>query len=173
MTRVEAQEAEKRIKGWSRAKKLALIRGDWDAVSFHAKSKCNPSTGSGQAEIAVSARIRDQLLKSAHSSHPEECCGLLLGNSDTITVAVPTTNVHAQRETHFEIDPVALITAHKTERDGGPQIIGYYHSHPLGPPEPSATDRAMAAHDGKIWAIIGEGQIKFWHDLPDGFQPLS
>ena len=32
-TRDEAREAERRIKGWSRAKKIALIRGDWGRVS--------------------------------------------------------------------------------------------------------------------------------------------
>ncbi len=32
-TRDEAREAERRIKGWSRAKKMALIRGDWGKVS--------------------------------------------------------------------------------------------------------------------------------------------
>ena len=31
-TRVEALEAERQIKGWSRAKKEALIRGDWPAI---------------------------------------------------------------------------------------------------------------------------------------------
>ncbi len=31
--RIDALEAEKRIKGWSRAKKEALIAGDWDKVS--------------------------------------------------------------------------------------------------------------------------------------------
>jgi predicted GIY-YIG superfamily endonuclease len=38
-TRAEAVEAEHRIKGWSRAKKLALIRGDWNLVSELARSK--------------------------------------------------------------------------------------------------------------------------------------
>lgn len=32
-TRIEALEAERQIKGWSRAKKLALIRGDWKLIS--------------------------------------------------------------------------------------------------------------------------------------------
>ncbi|GAA4720307.1 GIY-YIG nuclease family protein [Sphingomonas lutea] len=31
-TRGEALDAERQIKGWSRAKKEALIRGDWDGV---------------------------------------------------------------------------------------------------------------------------------------------
>src|ERR1041385_5791484 len=31
-TRIEALEAERKIKSWSRAKKAALIAGDWDAI---------------------------------------------------------------------------------------------------------------------------------------------
>jgi predicted GIY-YIG superfamily endonuclease len=38
-TRDEAKAAEKQIKGWSRAKKLALIRGDWREISRLAKGK--------------------------------------------------------------------------------------------------------------------------------------
>ncbi|WP_338424642.1 GIY-YIG nuclease family protein [Sphingopyxis kveilinensis] len=49
-TRIEALEAERRIKGWSRAKKMALIRGDWDSISSLAKGKNGPSTGSGRTE---------------------------------------------------------------------------------------------------------------------------
>ena len=47
-TREQAKAAEKQIKGWRREKKLALIRGDWDAISRLAKS--SPSTGSGQTD---------------------------------------------------------------------------------------------------------------------------
>ena len=36
-TRLEALETERRIKGWSRAKKLALIRGDWPEIQRLAK----------------------------------------------------------------------------------------------------------------------------------------
>lgn len=38
-TREEALTAERKIKGWSRIKKDALIRGDWSAISQHAKRK--------------------------------------------------------------------------------------------------------------------------------------
>ncbi|MFC7498442.1 GIY-YIG nuclease family protein [Enterovirga sp. GCM10030262] len=38
-TRYEAQTAERKLKGWSRAKKLALIRGDWDEISRLARNK--------------------------------------------------------------------------------------------------------------------------------------
>ncbi|ODU80980.1 GIY-YIG nuclease family protein [Novosphingobium sp. SCN 63-17] len=38
-TRVEAFAAERRIKGWSRAKKEALIAGDWDRLRMLARSR--------------------------------------------------------------------------------------------------------------------------------------
>ena len=47
-SRLEALEAERRIKGWSRAKKMALIRGDWDRLSSLAKGKDGASTGSAR-----------------------------------------------------------------------------------------------------------------------------
>ena len=49
-SRDEAISAERRIKGWSRAKKMALIRGDWVRISELAKSRSSPSTGSGRTE---------------------------------------------------------------------------------------------------------------------------
>ena len=48
MTRDEAKAAENRIKGWSRTKKLALIRGDWEEIRRLAKSK----TGLRQAQAS-------------------------------------------------------------------------------------------------------------------------
>jgi predicted GIY-YIG superfamily endonuclease len=38
-TRLEALEAERRIKGWGRAKKLALIRNDWNLISRLAQNR--------------------------------------------------------------------------------------------------------------------------------------
>ena len=38
-SRYEALAAERQIKGWTRAKKLALIRGDWNLISALSKSK--------------------------------------------------------------------------------------------------------------------------------------
>ena len=38
-THIEALNFERQIKGWSRAKKEALIRGDWDEISRLAKTR--------------------------------------------------------------------------------------------------------------------------------------
>jgi predicted GIY-YIG superfamily endonuclease len=48
-TRIEPLESERRIKRWSRAKKEALIAGDWAALSQLARSYgARPSTSSGR-----------------------------------------------------------------------------------------------------------------------------
>lgn len=123
-------------------------------------------------EIAVASAVLDGMLAAARAAHPRECCGLLFGSAMAITAARPARNVHPATETHFEIDPQALIDAHRAMRGGGPQLVGYYHSHPSGPPEPSATDRALAARDGTIWAIVGDGQVKLWRAGEEGMEPL-
>ncbi len=90
-----------------------------------------------------------------------------------VTHAQPAANVHPEPARHFEIDPRDLIDAHKAQRSGGPAVIGYYHSHPSGDPVPSATDRAQAAHDGKLWAIVARGELRLFRDGEEGFEALS
>ncbi|MFN2098682.1 Mov34/MPN/PAD-1 family protein [Altererythrobacter sp. MF3-039] len=113
-----------------------------------------------------------QLLAEAKSAHPRECCGILLGECTRITAITPAANVHPNPETQFEIDPQALVDAHRDARSGGPQVAGYYHSHPNGLAEPSSTDREQATRDGSIWAIIAGDTITFWHDGEEGFVAL-
>ncbi len=53
-TREEALAAERQIKGWSRKKKEAMMRGDWAEVSRLAQSKsAHPSTSSGRADLLL------------------------------------------------------------------------------------------------------------------------
>ncbi|MGO8753744.1 MAG: GIY-YIG nuclease family protein [Gallionellaceae bacterium] len=53
-TRIKALTAERQIKGWSRKKKEAMMRGEWAEVSRLAKSSVrdgapvHPSTSSGR-----------------------------------------------------------------------------------------------------------------------------
>lgn len=111
--------------------------------------------------------------REAARAAPEECCGILLGRPGTVEEARPARNVAADRTRRFEIDPQTLVDAHRAARAGGLQVLGYYHSHPAGPAEPSATDRAMAAGDGRMWAIVGETDTTFWRDDEAGFARVS
>jgi proteasome lid subunit RPN8/RPN11 len=124
-------------------------------------------------EIELTRAVVERISAEAARAFPAEACGLLLGREGRIEEAIPARNVHPAPQTHFEIDPQALIDAHRAAREGGPAVLGYYHSHPSGPAEPSATDRAMAAGDGRLWAIAGEGGVTFWRDDEGGFVPLS
>ena len=124
-------------------------------------------------KITLPHDLIDVLHAEAASAAPQESCGILLGRGNRIDSIQPTRNVHPAPKTHFEIDPQALIDAHRNAREGGPEIVGYYHSHPLGPPAPSATDRVMAAGDGRIWAIIGLGRVEMWRDTPSGFEAVG
>ena len=123
-------------------------------------------------ETVVTSGVKATLLAEAAAAHPNEACGLLLGQGHAIAAAVPVRNVHADPARHFELDPAALIAAHRAARAGGPQVLGYYHSHPTGHAEPSPTDRAAASGDGRIWAIVAAGAIGWWRDGPGGFEPL-
>ncbi|WP_343809035.1 M67 family metallopeptidase [Alteraurantiacibacter aestuarii] len=114
------------------------------------------------------------MLAEAARAAPHECCGILLGAGNHVRTARPAANIDPSPHSRFEIDPQALVDAHRAARAGGPQVLGYYHSHPGGPPRPSATDAAMAGGDGRIWAIIGHnGDVMFWRDGESGFAELS
>src|SRR5690554_2802929 len=116
----------------------------------------------GQRTIEITLAALDTLRAEARKAAPLECCGILLGAAGRIDHAVPAANIAADPRTRFEIEPGALIAAYRAERAGGPKVAGFYHSHPDGPAAPSAIDRAMAAGDGRIWAIAGRGDITFW-----------
>ncbi len=124
-------------------------------------------------DVEVTSGTIATLIEEATRAHPRECCGLLLGQGNRIALAQPAANVHTDPEAHFEIDPKALIAAHRAQRAGGLELLGFYHSHPNGLTGPSAEDIAMAEGAGRIWAIIANGNVLWWRDGKNGFEPLS
>ncbi len=124
-------------------------------------------------EIVVTSGAIATLLEEATRAAPAEACGLLLGRDGRVERAEPAANVAADPLRRFEIDPAALVAAHRAARAGGPEIVGYYHSHPTGHPVPSATDCEHASGDGRAWAIVADGAVGFWRDGPNGFEALS
>lgn len=123
--------------------------------------------------LEVTSGAMATVIEEAALAAPEEACGLLLGHGDRVATAVPAANVHPDPVTHFEIDPAALIAAHRAARAGGPAVLGYFHSHPAGHPRPSAVDCEHASGDQRVWAIAAEGKVTFWRDGAGGFEPLS
>ena len=115
--------------------------------------------------LEISREALDAIRAEAAASPAVEVCGLLLGEGLRVERVVPCRNVADVPATGFEIDPQALIAAHKAARAGGPAVIGHYHSHPGGRAEPSPRD-AAAARGEEVWVIVADDDVTAW--LPDG-----
>lgn len=105
--------------------------------------------------IAIASSVVAAIADHARAAAPDEACGILFGDDCRITAAEPAANVAAHPARAFEIDPAALLRAHRDARGQGRSVVGWYHSHPNGVTEPSATDAARAVEDGKLWLIAG------------------
>ena len=115
--------------------------------------------------LQLSRNQHAELLKWAASAGEQECCGLVLGEGTSISCVLLADNVAADPRRYFEIDPAILISVQKHRRAGGPDIVGYFHSHPNGLARPSATDVRQAEPDGKFWLIICDGQVSAWRPV--------
>ncbi|KRB85734.1 hypothetical protein ASE00_02865 [Sphingomonas sp. Root710] len=124
-------------------------------------------------DLTISRVLLDEMRRAAAASPDREICGLLLGRNRRIEGLLPCDNVAAMPEDSFEIDPVALIAAHRAARTGGPAVIGHYHSHPRGTATPSARD-AEAAEPGSCWIIIAGNDVRGWFAAAAGrFDPMT
>lgn len=129
-------------------------------------------------KLSISSEILDELHNQVRYGAPLEICGLLFGEDGRVSGIKQTDNVARNTYRHFEIDPVALIAAERDARDGGPSILGYYHSHPTGDTSPSETDAGSAAPDEKLWLILTGSEASAWQAVESGevfgrFDPIS
>ena len=112
--------------------------------------------------IAIASSVVTAIVDHARAAAPNEACGILFGETGSdasrITSAEPAANVAAHPTRAFEIDPAALLRAHREARGQGRTVVGWYHSHPNGIARPSAADAARAVEDGKLWLIAGVGE---------------
>jgi proteasome lid subunit RPN8/RPN11 len=116
--------------------------------------------------ILLTQAHSDAILLHAEQCYPEECCGILLGNHQSIDGAevnivravYSTANVWAQSLSNrdradedvatahrrYRIDPLAMLQAQRHARENTWDAIGIYHSHPNAVAVPSEWDRAWA-----------------------------
>ena len=87
------------------------------------------------------------MLEHAHNELPNECVGLLFGIQETIQRRVPLTNISSHPETHYFASPEELLIALQGADERGETLLALYHSHPHGPPTPSATDLEEARYE--------------------------
>lgn len=92
-----------------------------------------------QTIIRISYLIRDQIFLYLEEQLPEEACGFLAGTNGNVEVFFPIRNeLHSSMK--FRMAPDEQINAMLLIERQGMEIIGIFHSHPLGPETPSITD---------------------------------
>jgi proteasome lid subunit RPN8/RPN11 len=102
----------------------------------------------------------------AKEAYPEECAGALVGvDTGEIKIVVDVwraKNTHeGERERRFLIEPLQIkeFEERATERDL--DLLGFYHSHPDHPAEPSEYDREHAwPYYSYVIASVGSDEVK-------------
>ena len=118
--------------------------------------------------LSLSRPVYDEILDHAESGGDEEICGVLAGErrgedgeeSDEVSVDSihRATNVADHPRTRYRIDPEEQLAIIEAIEDAGREVVGFYHSHPRGPPVPSETDAERAAWPGYSYAICVPGE---------------
>ena len=112
-------------------------------------------------EPQISSALRAAMIAHAAETPDIEVCGLLLGAGCRVVEARRCANVSDRPSDSFEIDPLALMVAHKAQRAGGLAVIGHYHSHPNGVLALSERDIKYAT-TSQILVIVASGDIGVW-----------
>ena len=132
--------------------------------------------------LHLSDKLAAQVLSAAARAYPSECCGLIEGTDAEDGwrgLAVhEAANLAEDPARHFLIDPQAQFDLMRALRGSKHRVIGCFHSHPNGAPEPSATDRASAFESDFLWLIAGGSpdgglMLRAYHFYEEsGFSPI-
>jgi proteasome lid subunit RPN8/RPN11 len=113
--------------------------------------------------VDLAAALAEAIRAQAQDANPRECCGLLEGmrgdGGFRVMALHPVRNLSSDAA-HFAMDPQDQFAAQRAARANGRFIIGCYHSHPGGPAQPSAADRAGAGEEDFLWLIAGDEDLR-------------
>ncbi|HXD18978.1 MAG TPA: M67 family metallopeptidase [Vicinamibacterales bacterium] len=113
-------------------------------------------------DVRIDREALTAIVAHARRDAPNECCGLLVGRAGEILEAIPASNGADEPSRRYEISPVDYFAQlRRCRRINEAQaenfaVVGAYHSHPRGGPEPSETDTAQAFRDF-VFLIVGLG----------------
>ncbi len=132
-TRHEALAFELQVKGWSRAKKMALIRGDWERISTLAKSKNDPSTSSGRTEVVEGVTLAparlDKALAEATGLSRARVQGLIdEGRVEVAGQPASSASAKIAADTPFRITVPPAVAAEAAPEDI-PLVVAYEDEH--------------------------------------------
>lgn len=127
--------------------------------------------------LVLPGRVESEVVSHAREGAPEEVVGVLAGDRGDRSVvqrAVRAENAAATPETRYEIAPAAELELLERIDEAGLDVVGFYHSHPAGPAEPSPTDERLAAWVGYSYVVVslagGEPDLGSWRWTGDAFE---
>jgi proteasome lid subunit RPN8/RPN11 len=129
--------------------------------------------------IELTREAYDDIVYAGYDGAPEEVCGILAGEygeeTSTVLEAHPTKNVAETPEIRYYIDPEEQLAVIEEIEDAGLEVVGFYHTHPAGPTEPSETDADRAAWPGYSYGICAFDGYPYlgswrWQGDEDGFE---
>lgn len=100
--------------------------------------------------VRLPRAVVDRVEAAAVGAYPNEFCGVLLGRFRSIEMEVlelfvtPNVADESIRSHFFEIDPKVLLHVERLAEQRGLAVVGFVHSHPDHPAEPSKTDLERA-----------------------------
>jgi proteasome lid subunit RPN8/RPN11 len=105
------------------------------------------------------AAVRRAIVAHARRDAPRECCGFLIGHGGRILFSLAARNVDPRPKSGYQIDPAEHLAVRRVVRGLVPavDIIGVYHSHPVGPAVPSPRDIAESHYPEWLYLIVGAG----------------
>jgi proteasome lid subunit RPN8/RPN11 len=91
--------------------------------------------------LSLAPGVRAAIEQHGREAYPHECCGALLGDGDTVHAVHPLPNVTTEGpRRRFRVDDKDYLAAERKASAAGLSLLGFYHSHPDHPAEPSQYD---------------------------------
>ena len=105
--------------------------------------------------IKIPASILREIYDHMEASYPHECCGLMVGTSQSgdrvVHAARRCKNLNTDRaHDRYDMDPMCWLKTEREFEGTAWSIIGIYHSHPDHPSRASQTDTDAALGAGMI-----------------------
>ena len=101
--------------------------------------------------ITLQADVEARLRRHCEAAYPNEACGALFGQGDgsfepwRVTGLQEAPNEHGgDLKRRYLVPPDFQLQAERRAQTTGEEVLGYYHSHPDHPAEPSEYDRVHA-----------------------------
>ena len=117
--------------------------------------------------LRIGAGEVEHIHDHAREAYPEECAGALVGmDTGEMKVVVDVwraQNTHEEdRGRRFLIEPLQIKEFEERVQERDMDLLGFYHSHPDHPAEPSEYDREHAwPYYSYVIASVGEAEVNY------------